>query len=76
MLPSRRCSPFTVEALVLRGLWDKMRERSRRGKRSIWLLFSPEWDGGVVPGQALGAVAVSADRAAPHVALETNTASY
>lgn len=49
-----------------------MRERSnsRRGKLSIWQLFSPEWDRGAALGQALGAAAMSADRALPHVALQ------
>lgn len=47
---------------------DLCPERGRRGKRSIWLAFSPERDHGIASGQPLGAAAVSADRALPHVA--------
>lgn len=47
-----------------------------RGKHSIWLAFSPEWDHGISLEQPLGAAAVSADSALPHVAPLTNTASY
>lgn len=51
-------------------------ERSRRGKQSIWLALSPEWDHGIALEQPLGAAAVSADRTQPHVAPSTNTAFY
>lgn len=81
MLPSHCCSPFAVEALVLRGLWGKGCEKGEfcpewRGKHSIWLAFSPEWDHGISLEQPLGAAGVSADSALPHVAPLTNTASY
>lgn len=71
MLPSGLCSPFAVEALVLRGLWGEMQEWSVKGKESraaylgSTLSGAGPWD---CTGQALGAAAESADRPLPHVA--------
>ena len=42
----------------------------------FWRAFSLEWDHGVALEQPLGAVAMSADRALPHIAPSANTASF
>lgn len=74
MLPSHCSGVFAIEALVLKSYGARYKkgatclESGRRGKQGIGLAFYPERDPGIALGQAVGAAAVSADKALPHVA--------